>query len=66
MTFGGSLVRNACFGDLTCDFLEEVSYENARLAALKRVSSQIECPTRVSRMSAPQECPTRVSRKSVP
>ena len=47
MTFGGSLVRNARFG-------------NARLAASKRVSYKT-VPDRVSHKSVPYECPTRVS-----
>ena len=69
VTFGGSLVRNARFGDLTCDFWRKSRTKSALQECPTRVSYKSvpqECPTRVSHKSFLQECPTRVSHKECP
>ena len=69
MTFGGSLVRNARFGEMTGDFWRKSRTKRALQECPTRVSYKSvpqECPTRVSHKSFVQECPTRVSLKSVP
>ena len=76
MTFGGSLVRNARFGDLTCDFWRKSRSKRSFLrldaSLLEEVSYEKlvlqprVCPTGVSHKCVLQECPTRVSYKSIP
>ena len=61
MTFGGSLVRNARFGDWKCDFWKK-SRKDVHTRVFNKSVPQ-ECPTRVA---CPQECPTRVSPTRVP
>ena len=77
MTFGASLARNACLGDMMVDFGDfgkrvrqechtRVSHKSVLQEPRKSPTKSVpqECLTRVSYNSAPQECPTRAAHKS--